>query len=135
LYIDFIIDIVQVLDARPFARFAGQVDEPRPGMKRGHIPGAVNIPLDSISFSSAQNGAAVHPLIKSDDDLRSLFISRGVELEDTSKPIVCSCGSGVTACQLIWALHVLGRDDNVYLYGGSWSEWGSLELDLPNEMS
>lgn len=76
----------------------------------------------------------MRPLLKSTDELRALWTERGATVDDVERPILCSCGSGVTACQLIWSLHVLGRDKNVCLYNGSWSEWGAPENDVPREL-
>jgi thiosulfate/3-mercaptopyruvate sulfurtransferase len=103
----------QVIDARPGNRFAGAVPEPRPGLRAGHIPGARNVPYGEL-FDAATG--AMKPL----DELRSAFTSAGV---DTGKPIVTSCGSGVSAAVLTLALYRLGARDTA-LYDGSWSEWG-----------
>ncbi|WP_242127002.1 3-mercaptopyruvate sulfurtransferase [Sphingobium sp. Sx8-8] len=102
----------QVLDARGAARFTGEEKEPRPGMASGHIPGSRNIP--SSSFFNADNG------MKQGDDLRRLFLDAGT---DFSRPVITSCGSGVTAAILLAGLELLGKTD-VTLYDGSWSEWG-----------
>lgn len=101
-----------VVDARPADRFLGVVPEPRPGLKSGHMPGALNVPAVNI----VENGR-----LTDDDGLREAF-----EDVDLDKPIVTSCGSGVTASILWLALEVLdvprGR---LALYDGSWTEWAS----------
>jgi thiosulfate/3-mercaptopyruvate sulfurtransferase len=107
----------QVVDARPAARFNGEVDEPRPGLKRGHIPGSLNMPWGSL----VERGA-----LKSPEALRALFAQQGIDLQ---RPVIASCGSGVTAAVVLLALTELGAQD-LRLYDGAWSEWGSRN-DLP----
>jgi thiosulfate/3-mercaptopyruvate sulfurtransferase len=102
----------QVIDARGAARFTGEEKEPRPGMASGHIPGSRNIP--SASLFNADNS------MKTGEQLRRLFLDAGT---DFSRPIVTTCGSGVTAAILLAGLELLGKTD-VTLYDGSWSEWG-----------
>ena len=102
----------QVLDARGAARFTGEEKEPRPGMASGHIPGSRNIP--SATIFRADNS------MKTGEELRALFDAAGT---DFSRPIITSCGSGVTAAILLAGLELLGKTD-VTLYDGSWSEWG-----------
>lgn len=104
----------QVIDARPAPRFAGSVPEPRPGLRGGHIPGSRNVPYGEL-FDAATG--TMKPL----DDLRKAFASRAVALD---KPIVTSCGSGVSAGVLTLALYRLGVRGSA-LYDGSWSEWGA----------
>lgn len=101
----------QIADARAKARFIAQEAEPRAGQRSGHMPGARNVPVTEIS----QNGE-----LKSLEELRDTFERAGVDL---SKPVVTSCGSGVTAAALILALESIGHE-NHRLYDGSWSEWG-----------
>ena len=103
----------QVIDARPAGRFDGSVPEPRAGLRGGHIPGARSVPYATL-FDS-QSGA-----MKSLDELRAAFTSSGVDLK---KPIVTSCGSGVSAGVLTLALYRLGVAETA-LYDGSWAEWG-----------
>ena len=102
---------MQVLDARPAARFHGQAPEPRPGVRSGHMPNAISWPASDV----VENG-----LLKSNEELRVLVDEAEIDL---SGPIVTSCGSGVTAATLLLALEQLGHDTGV-LYDGSWSEWG-----------
>jgi thiosulfate/3-mercaptopyruvate sulfurtransferase len=102
-----------LIDARPRGRFEGSVAEPRPGLRPGHIPGSRNVPYAEL-FDAATG--AMKPL----DDLRKMFSSAGV---DTTKPIVTTCGSGVSALVLTLALYRLGVRGSA-LYDGSWSEWG-----------
>jgi thiosulfate/3-mercaptopyruvate sulfurtransferase len=110
----------QVVDARSAGRFAGTEPEPRPGLRGGHIPGSLNLPYDRLF---RQDGA-LFPR----DDLRRLFEAARVDLH---RPIVTTCGSGVTACVLALGLHVVGRPD-VAVYDGSWTEWGGRD-DVPVE--
>lgn len=107
----------QIVDARAANRFNAEVDEPRPGLHRGHIPNSLNVPWNSL----VEKGE-----LKPEAALRQLFADAGV---DISKPVVASCGSGVTAVVVILALTSLGARD-VTLYDGSWGEWGSRD-DLP----
>lgn len=103
----------QVIDARQAPRFAGEVPEPRPGLRSGHIPGSRNLPYAEL-FDAATG--TMKPL----DELRKSFAAAGVDL---ARPIVTSCGSGVSAAVLTFALYRLGIRDTA-LYDGSWSEWG-----------
>ncbi|HKY80257.1 MAG TPA: sulfurtransferase [Sphingobium sp.] len=105
-------DEAQVLDARGAGRFTGAEEEPRAGMASGHIPGSRNIP--SASLFDADNS------MKQGEALRRLFVEAGT---DFSRPIITTCGSGVTAATLLVGLELLGKTD-VTLYDGSWSEWG-----------
>ncbi|MCZ8623599.1 3-mercaptopyruvate sulfurtransferase [Escherichia albertii] len=109
----------QIIDARPAARFNAEIDEPRAGLRRGHIPGALNVPWTEL----VREGE-----LKTTDELDAIFFSRGVSYD---KPIIVSCGSGVTAAVVLLALAKLDVP-NVKLYDGAWSEWGA-RTDLPVE--
>jgi len=109
----------QIVDARAANRFNAEVDEPRPGLLRGHIPNSLNVPWNSLVVNGELKPAA---------ELRDLFAQAGVKLD---QPVIASCGSGVTAVVVILALTSLGVRD-VTLYDGSWGEWGSRD-DLPIE--
>ncbi|MDZ5696349.1 3-mercaptopyruvate sulfurtransferase [Chelativorans sp. M5D2P16] len=102
----------QIADARPAGRFTGAEPEPRPGVRSGHMPGARNVPTTTLS-----EGGSLLPL----DRLRAQLESAGLDLD---RPVVTSCGSGVTAAAITFALESLGHHDN-RLYDGSWSEWGA----------
>jgi thiosulfate/3-mercaptopyruvate sulfurtransferase len=103
----------QLIDARPRPRFEGTVAEPRPGLRPGHIPGSRNVPYAEL-FDA--NTGAMKPL----DELRNVFTGVGV---DMTRPIVTTCGSGVSALVLTLALYRLGVRGTA-LYDGSWAEWG-----------
>jgi len=109
----------QIADARPPGRFAGTEPEPRPGVRSGHMPGARNVPASALS----ENGTLL-----SRDRLKAVVEAAGIDL---SRPVVTSCGSGITAAAVTLALETLGHADN-RLYDGSWTEWGS-RADTPVE--
>ncbi|QRY69232.1 3-mercaptopyruvate sulfurtransferase [Ensifer sp. PDNC004] len=102
---------IQIADARGAPRFYGEEAEPRAGLRSGHMPGAYSLPSGVFS----ENGK-----LKDLESLRQTFAAAGVDL---SKPVVTTCGSGVTAAIITLALQSLGHTDNT-LYDGSWSEWG-----------
>ncbi len=103
----------EIVDARSPPRFAGAEAEPRAGLAAGHIPGSRNAPQGE--FFNADN------TWKRGEDLRAVFDRAGVDL---SKPMVTTCGSGVTAAVVLFGAELLGKKD-VRLYDGSWSEWGT----------
>ncbi len=105
-----------VLDARPAERYSGAVEEPRPGLRRGHMPGAHNLPFAELFYRG---------LLKPREELERML----EPLAGDYGRVICSCGSGVTACILAFALERAGID-RVAVYDGSWCEWG-LPGDLP----
>ena len=111
----------QVVDARASGRFDGTAEETRPGLRCGHIPGSRNLPYDRVTDPNTRE-------LRNPEELTMLFRSAGVRLD---RPIVTSCGSGVTACALAFAIHLIGHS-GAAVYDGSWSEWG-LPGDTPVE--
>jgi thiosulfate/3-mercaptopyruvate sulfurtransferase len=107
----------QIADARSAGRFDGSEPEPRKGLRSGHMPGARSVPVGTLS----RNGSLL-PL----GELRETIEKAGIDL---SKPVVTSCGSGITAAAITLALESLGHKDNK-LYDGSWTEWGG-RADTP----
>ncbi len=102
----------QLVDARPADRFKGTEPDPRPGVKPGHMPGAISVPANEVIAEGR---------LKSAEDLAAVFSKAGV---DPSAPIITSCGSGVTAAILWLGLETIGAP-KLSLYDGSWAEWGS----------
>ncbi|MGR3662554.1 MAG: 3-mercaptopyruvate sulfurtransferase [Paracoccaceae bacterium] len=109
----------QIIDARAADRFRGDAQEPRAGLRSGHIPGSRNVFFKDLLTIDA----TMKPL----EQLRQIFISAGVDLD---QPLITSCGSGVTAAVLSLALERIGHDNHA-LYDGSWTEWGDRDdLDI-----
>lgn len=111
---------VEIVDARSPERFRGTVEEPWPGLRSGRIPGSKNVPFASLLNEDGT--------MKDEAGLRAAFEAGGVEID---RPVITSCGSGVTAAILLLALERLGARMTA-LYDGSWSEWGASEM-LPVE--
>jgi thiosulfate/3-mercaptopyruvate sulfurtransferase len=102
----------QVVDARSNGRFLGTDPEPRAELKSGRIPNSFNLPFNTLMNEDKT--------FKTPADIKKSFEESGVNLNE---PIITSCGSGMTACVLLFALHQIGHKDNA-LYDGSWTEWG-----------
>ncbi len=112
----------QVVDVRTAGRFNGTEPEPRAGMRSGHIPGSLNLPFGNLIDPDSG-------LFRGADALAACFNEAGI---DMNKPVITSCGSGVTACVVAFGLHLLGHN-SVAVYDGSWTEWGGRE-DTPIEV-
>jgi thiosulfate/3-mercaptopyruvate sulfurtransferase len=108
----------ELVDARGPTRFSGEEAEPRPGLASGHIPGSKNLPQGRL-FNPDNS-------FKRGEALKAEFDAAGVDLE---RPLVATCGSGVTACVVLFGAQLLGKSD-ARLYDGSWSEWGA-DPELP----
>tara|TARA_Y100000590_G_scaffold450166_1_gene589415 strand:- start:208 stop:1050 length:843 start_codon:yes stop_codon:yes gene_type:complete len=111
-----------VLDARSPERFSGISEEPRPGMKSGHIPKSKNLYFNDLIDQDTKK------FIKK-EEIENLIKKSGI---DVNKDIICSCGSGVTACIIKFAIELISKNKNIKIYDGSWSEWGVVE-DSPCE--
>ena len=107
-----------ILDARAAARFRGEAPEPREGLRAGHIPGSHNVPYTELLNADGT--------MKPPAQLQKVFAASGADL---TKPVITTCGSGVTAAVLSLALERIGKTDHS-LYDGSWAEWGMYD-DLP----
>ena len=110
----------QVLDARAAGRFAGTAPEPRAGLRGGHIPGSRNLPVDRLVDPAAKT-------VLPRERLLALFRDAGI---DPAKPVATTCGSGITASALAFALHLAGNRDAA-VYDGSWADWGRPEAGTP----
>ena len=109
-----------VLDARAAGRFTGETPEPRAGMRSGHIPGSASLPYTDLLNADGT--------FKPVEQIRTRLQAAGV---DGTRPVITSCGSGVTACILTLGLRLAGMSDGA-VYDGSWSEWGG-RSDTPVE--
>ncbi|MGH1350378.1 MAG: 3-mercaptopyruvate sulfurtransferase [Methyloligellaceae bacterium] len=109
---------ISILDARPGDRFAGLAEEPRPGLKKGHMPGAVNLFFGDLINS---NGT-----FKSVEELTNILKNKNIA---TDKPVITTCGSGITASILFLALYLTGAE-NLSVYDGSWAEWGAHDQSI-----
>ena len=108
----------QIADARSPGRFSGSEPEPRPGVRSGHMPGAANVHYATLLEPDGT--------LKSPDEIARIFAAAGI---DVRKPVITSCGSGITAAILTLGLTLIGAKDHA-LYDGSWSEWGA-QTDTP----
>jgi thiosulfate/3-mercaptopyruvate sulfurtransferase len=111
--------VTQIVDARSASRFEGREADPRPGLRAGHIPSSRNVPYSSLLNADGT--------LKPEPELRAIFAAAGVEI---GRPVVASCGSGVTAGVVALALAIIGRPDTA-IYDGSWVEWGIESNGLP----
>ena len=111
----------QIVDARAAARFTGEDPGPRPDLPRGHIPGSRNVPFNAVLDDDDR-------ALNDTTAIRRAFADAGV---DPSRPVIATCGSGITACTLALALAAIGAEE-VAVYDGSWSDWGS-RADAPVE--
>lgn len=113
----------QIADARSESRFRGVDKEPRPGVRSGHIPGSRNVPYTTLLNDAGDT-------LKETASLKTAFLQAGI---DPDQSVICSCGSGVSACVLALALHEIKAKD-VAVYDGSWTEWAS-HAETPIEQS
>lgn len=110
-----------LLDARDARRYSGDMGEPRAGMGSGHVPGSHSLPF--VELIDDNTG-----LMRDADEITRIFAEKNIDL---SRPVACTCGSGVTACVIALALHDIGHPDAA-VYDGSWSEWGA-SPDMPKK--
>ncbi len=111
-----------VVDARPPARFAGELPEMRPGVESGHIPGSINLHYARLLDDASGR-------FRSPGEIEMIFRDAGVEPD---APLVATCGSGVSACHIALGLYLMGRHE-IPVYDGSWAEWGA-ELENPRRL-
>ena len=109
----------QIVDARATGRFSGELPEPRAGIRSGHIPGSLNVPVTSLFDPDTK-------LLKSGNELKDIMQAGGVNL---SESITTTCGTGVTACALALALELVGHRQ-VAMFDGSWTEWGTSDAPI-----
>lgn len=112
-------DTEQVVDARSPGRFRGEEAEPRPGLRCGHMPGAVNLHYQSLLGACG--------VMLDQASLQARIVEAGIDLQ---RPVITSCGSGITAAVINLALHMLGHERNA-VYDGSWADWGREDSGRP----
>jgi len=115
----------QLLDARSNGRFTGNDPEPRPGLSSGHIPHSISIPYTEL-IKKDENNLIV---LKNEEELKKVFEDAGVDLSDSNSRIVSTCGTGVTASVIAFALDLLGHK-NYAIYDGSWTEYASKKTSI-----
>jgi len=122
---------IPIVDARPGPRFSGEQEEPRPNLKRGHIPGSMSAP--GMSLLKKEKESDPYFSFKSEKELKEYFDNLKLSTGPNDR-IITTCGSGVTASTLSLALHLAGNR-NYCVYDGSWTEWGASDKDNQTEIS